>query len=423
MPQARDEVSNAQNAIFLRGTDVGMLARQLFPGGIDASPEDAFHFQQSVFDTAQYIQQGHKIVHEAAFQYDGLLAAMDILVRQNGKWFAYEVKSSTQVKEPFITDAALQYHIITNAGQPLEDIFIVHLNTKYIRQDELDLDQLFIKTSIKRQVLELQSTIAAKAIELKSVLQLSQAPAIVPSAHCNKPYSCDFIGHCTKDEEAEEPNYGKEQVMKDEIKGFLQHLQYPLYYMDFETYMLPVPEFAGHWSYRQVPFQFSLHIQQQYAASLQHRYFLGASGEDPCRQFTEELLSALGKSGTVLVYNKAFENTRLNELKRQFPEHYSAIEAVQARLLDLMVPFRRKHLYTPEMLGSYSIKYVLPALVPEMRYDTLAISNGGDASAAFYNLRFETNQDKIRETREALLEYCGQDTLAMVKVLEKLHTI
>nr|MBA2745120.1 DUF2779 domain-containing protein [Flavisolibacter sp.] len=195
----------------------------------------------------------------------------------------------------------------------------------------------------------------------------------------------------------------------------------PLSFMDFETYMLAVPGYDGHWPYRQVPFQFSVHKQEKKGSDVQHVSFLAETDCDPCPEFVEKLIASLGKAGSILVYNLSFENTRLKELKEDYPKYKKQIEKIQERLVDLMVPFRKKHLYLPSMNGSYSIKAVLPALVPEMNYDGLQIGNGGDASAAFYQLREEKDAVKIAETREALLKYCEMDTMAMVRVLEKMR--
>ena len=127
MPEVRDEEDEAQTAIFQRGTNVGLIARQLFPGGVDASPVNAYSYQKSVADTARYIGLGHTIIYEAAFQYDGILCAIDILVKKNNKWHAYEVKSTCSVKPQHIQDAAFQYYVLTHTGIELEDFFIVIL--------------------------------------------------------------------------------------------------------------------------------------------------------------------------------------------------------------------------------------------------------------------------------------------------------
>ncbi|MEP7111385.1 MAG: DUF2779 domain-containing protein, partial [Ferruginibacter sp.] len=332
---------------------------------------------------------------------------------------AYEVKSTTRVKPPFLKDAALQYYIITNSGLNLKDFFLTHLNNQYIRRGELDVHQLFIHYSLLNDIKELQGEIKEKTAELKAVLNNKLMPAIEIGDHCDNPYHCDFYGFCSEGIVVEDPDYGTAYIDQNAIKEFLGQLEYPLYYIDFETWMTAVPQMSGHWPYRQVCFQFSLHIQRTPNAEPEHKYYLAEGVDSPSLVFLENLLGVLGNHGTVLVYNKAFENTRLKELMREHPQHQDAVEQVIDRVVDLMAPFRKNY-RLPEMQGSYSIKHVLPALVPELSYDDLTISNGGDASSAFYNLKNETDPVKVQETRDALLEYCGLDTFAMVKLLEKL---
>ena len=214
MPEERDEMDEAQQAIFQAGTDVGMLARDLFPGGVDASPVDTFHYQQSVADTTRYIADGKTIIYEAAFQFDGVLCAVDILVKKKGSWYAYEVKSTTKVKPPFLQDAAFQYYIISNAGITLKDFFLTHLNNQYIRRGALDPHQLFTHESILQQAKDMQPMIKEKARELKSVLKNKSMPVIEIGRQCNDPYPCDFYGFCSKDMELEVPDYGEAFIDK-----------------------------------------------------------------------------------------------------------------------------------------------------------------------------------------------------------------
>ena len=198
-PSLRDEETEEQTAIFQTGTDVGLLARKLFPYGIDASPQTPYQYQQSIADTAKYIRKGVNTIYEAAFQFDGIMAAIDILVEKKGKWYAFEVKSTAKVKSQHIQDAALQYYVITNSGLPLEDISIVHLNTDYVRYGDLDIQKLFTCTSIHKEVEDLQPFIIEKAAELKAVLKLKKYPVIEVGDQCFKPYDCDFYGFCSKD--------------------------------------------------------------------------------------------------------------------------------------------------------------------------------------------------------------------------------
>ncbi|HEX5152561.1 MAG TPA: DUF2779 domain-containing protein [Parafilimonas sp.] len=419
----RDEESATQSSIFIRGTNVGLLAQQLFPGGVDASPVDAFHYQQSVADTEQYIAEGRQVIYEAAFQYEGVLCAIDLLVQQNGKWYAYEVKSSTRVKPEFIQDVALQYYVITNAGIALEEIFLVHINNEYVRQGALDIQELFNIVSVKKEAEAQQPFIINKVPELKAIALQTNMPLVTMGDHCSRPYPCDFHGYCSQGLVPKAAEQREERILEYEIRDFVKQLSWPIYYMDFETYMVPVPEYDGHWPYRQVPFQFSVHKQCSNMDALEHHFYLAENNGDPCPQFIQQLIACIGTEGTIVVYNKTFENLRLEELKADYPEFESAITAIQARIVDLMVPFRKKHYYLNAMQNSYSLKVVLPALVPELGYDEMMIADGGNASTAFYNLRFENDEAKIKETRQALLDYCALDTLGMVKVLEKLKCI
>ena len=419
-PDVRDEMDDEQQAIFIQGTNVGMLARELFPGGVDASPATPFLYQQSVADTARYIAEGNAIIYEAAFQFEGLLCAVDMLVKENGKWYAYEVKSTNSVKEAHVFDTSFQYYVLNGAGLELEDFYITHLNRDYIRYGALDVEQLFVYESVVERILDNQEKITEKAHELISMLQKKEMPQMEVGRHCSTPYPCDFQGFCFEGIEEEEKDYGEPHINTEAIAEFLDQLEYPIYHMDFESWRTAVPEYDGHWPYRQVCFQYSVHVQQSPGAEPEHHEYLAERVDSPTEEFLQKLLHVLGKEGTILVYCKGFESPRLQELVREHPQYEKAVDNVIDRIIDLMAPFR-KHYRLPEMEGSYSIKKVLPALVPDLSYEDLTIANGGDASAAFFNLREETDAEKIKATRDALLAYCGLDTLGMVRILEKLY--
>ena len=160
----RDEISDAQQTVFSRGTEVGELAQQLFPNGVNAKPNTPFEYEKSARDTQRYIKEGHTVIYEAAFIFEGVLAAVDILVKTNDEWIAYEVKSSTSVKEPYITDTALQYHVITKSGVPLKDIFVVYINNEYVRVGDLQIEKLFAMQSVLTDVIGMQNIITTKII-------------------------------------------------------------------------------------------------------------------------------------------------------------------------------------------------------------------------------------------------------------------
>ena len=462
-PELRTEVSEQQQTIFDQGTNVGKLAEQLFPKGVDARPENTFAYQQSVVDTQKYILEGHKVIYEAAFQYDQVLAALDILVCNRGRWKAYEVKSSTSVSDAILQDAALQYYVITQSGLPLVDFSIVYINNEYVREGDLDVQELFVIESVLEQILELQPMIAAKIPELKRVAKLAEVPKRDIGPHCSDPYGCDFMEHCwqhipedsvfdlrghsggsrafelyeqgilllndipddfklntSQQIQVTAHKTGEPVINRAALEEFLDQIEYPLYFMDFETFQSAVPEYDGTRPYQQIPFQYSVHRLDAQEAELVHFEWLGESGTDPRKDFIENLLGVMGNTGSVVTYNSSFEKGRLCELAIRFPRKAKTIESIQERIIDLMSPFRSKHYYLPIMKGSYSIKQVLPALVPELSYDDLEIGNGGLASFTYYQLQYEKEVAVVEKTREALLRYCELDTLAMAKILEKL---
>jgi len=464
--ELRDVLDESRETIFARGTSIGKLAQQLFPGGVDVSPPSAFEYDKAVLKTAEYIKSGAKIIYEAAFIYNGVLVAVDVLVNRNGKWKAYEVKSSTSVKEPFLLDASLQYHVITQRGIPLADISIIYLNNQYVRKGELELRKLFVSESVIRIVKKNQGLIIKQIEAAKNTLKLKGVPKIDIGLQCNAPYPCDFMGHCWKHiptvsvfdisrlwaekkfdlynsgvvklqdvpesfplNDAQRMQVdcyrtGANMIDKNGISRFLDTLRYPLYFLDFETFAPAVPLYDNSRPYQQIPFQYSLHCLEKPGAEAMHCEFLAeATDSDPRISFIEHLLSDLKGKADILTYNKSFEIGRLRELALAFPKYAVRLERIITRIKDLMLPFQQKLYYTPAMNGSYSIKAVLPALVPDLSYDGLEIADGGSASNAFEQLIYETNKDKIATVRNQLLAYCKLDTFGMVNILRVLESL
>ena len=421
--------------------------------------------RDSLLRTQALLQGGTEVLYEAAFQHDGVLAYVDILVRDGYAWRAYEVKSSTSLKEVHLPDAGVQAHILRGAGLLLADFSIIHLNNQYVRQGELDLEGLFTVVSVLPEVESLQAEIRERILELKGVLQDGRVPEIDIGPHCTDPYDCDFMGHCwahipevsvfnvarlpkaqmfelyrqgvvriedipaefplndTSRFQVESHTDGQPRIDRGAIRGFLRSLRYPLHFLDFETTSPAVPMFDGTRPYGQVPFLYSLHRKNAPSSEVKHRGFLAEAGADPRRPLVESLLSDAGEPGDILVYSQSFEGTRIRELAEQLPEHRAELENLQPRLRDLMAPFRQRHYYHPAMHGSYSLKAVLPALVPELGYDDLAISDGGMAMLAYYELQAEKDPHRAEQIRQNLWEYCERDTLAMVRILEALEAL
>jgi hypothetical protein len=454
-----------QKAIFQRGTNVGELAQQLFPGGTVATEGSPPNYKQGLKKTADLIQHAGKIIYEAAFQFNDVLSIADIAVKEKNKWNIYEVKSSTSISETYLNDAALQYYVISNFGIEINDFSIIYINNQYIRNGELDLNELFTVESVLDYILPMQNFVEENVERLKMVIRKKEMPDIDIGEHCHNPYTCGFFNYCRKhipddsifdfsgmhlkkkyelyrdgiinlDDVTEDYPLNKNNgiqldayktgeplIDKDAIENFISELNYPLFFMDFETFQPAVPLFDNSKPYQQIPFQYSVHLKEKLDGELKHFEFFAEQGEDPRIKFIDGLLNDTEGEGDIVVYNKAFEITRLKEIARDFPRYADEIEKLVLRIKDLMIPFQRKYYYAPEMRGSYSIKAVLPALVPDLSYGELEINEGGLASVAYESLQTETDLMFIAEIKEQLLKYCKLDTLAMVKILEKLENI
>lgn len=421
-PQDRDQISDSQQRIFDTGHSVGSYAQHLFPGGIDASRGAHEKISEALAYTQELISNGQSVIYEAAFSDGETLCYMDILVKEKGQWRAYEVKATTGVREYQVMDVAFQYYVITRSGLQLADIYFVHLNNQYIRRGEIDVQQLFTRVNMITTILAMQDQIPGNLDAIQKMLAVGAAPDIEMGFQCTHPYNCDFMEFCRNSSQSEQEVTNQQPASRnqDALDEFKADLEYPLYFLDFETIFPAIPIHDESRPYQQIPFQFSLHVQRNENAAQEHYEFLGTPPADPRPAFIEELLAKLDNAGSILVWNKTFECTRLKEIARDFPQYEEQIECILERVVDLMVPFRRKHLYTPEMNGSYSLKAVLPALVPDLSYDDLEIQEGGTASEKYESLYYDGDEGSVAQKRENLLRYCELDTLSMVRILELL---
>ncbi|MCU0331884.1 MAG: DUF2779 domain-containing protein [Ignavibacteriaceae bacterium] len=460
-----DKLSEMQKAIFKRGSNVGVLAQRLCPGGMVAAQGDPPNYDAALKRTKELINGDAQVIYEAAFMFNEVLSIADIVVIEKGGMKVYEVKSSTSISETYLNDAALQYYVISGLGIRVKDFSIVYINNQYVRKGDLNLQELFITESVLDLILPLQKSVKQNVDRFKKLLVRKKMPDIDIGEHCHNPYTCGFYDYCRKhipedsifdfsgmhlskkyelyndgiinlkDVPEDYPlnknneiqlhvfRSGKPLIDNKAIKSFLSDLNYPLYFMDFETFQPAVPLFDNSKPYQQIPFQYSVFIKKDKNSDAQHFEFLAESGIDPRKKFIESLLRVTKGKGDVLVYNKTFEITRLNEIARNFPEYADEIEKLISRIKDLMIPFQKKYYYAPEMKGSFSIKAVLPALVPELSYDELEINEGGLASIAYESLQTQTDLMIIAEIKKQLLEYCKMDTLGMVRILERLEEL
>ena len=400
-PQEKDVQSVEQGSIFQRGIDAGLLAQELFPGGIDASPDAPYLYAQSIEDTARYMRQGHQIIYEAAFQYDGVMCAVDMLVKDNNEWTAYEVKSSTAVKPAHLQDAALQYYVIKNSGVAIKEFALVHINKQYVRQGALDLKKLFKPQSLLADILPAQELIGEKINELLAVARQTTTPEIEPGMQCLKPYPCDFLSFCgamevlQKLQDAEQSGVAVNDVPEEkELK-----IKYPLHFLYTNTWLSAIPERDGDWPYRPVYFQLQgKTIKEKNAEPSNWNYISSNKWESDEANFSLLKEKLLLHEGSIIVVDKETESYNLSTLAKAYPKEAAAINNIKRRLVEL--PKRK----TEETKNS---------AVKEINL----INSSVQAAAIFYNIPKNIPEAEKEMLQTKLKEFGDEELQKMMKKL------
>ena len=447
--------SAAQEALFAQGDEVGEYAQKCFPDGVLITAP-YYDLAATVEETAARLSEGYNTIFEAAaFHPDGSYARIDILrkIPKTEDWELIEVKSGTSVKEYHLNDLAFQYRVFHGAGFSVKRCSLMFINNQYVRSGNINPPALFTTEDVTASILAAQQDVSATVPQLMQIAASDAEPQASIGARCYTPFECEYIPHCwdgTPDysvynifnkSKADEivaglgsyevkavpdpliPD-GKRRDVQSYLSGnihaephnlsrFLDGLEYPLYFLDYETINGAIPFFDGTRPYQQIPFQFSLHIEKTPDADLIHHEFLHRERSDPRRAFAEALIALCGTSGSIIVYNRSFEAGVNAALAEAFPEYADDLDAQTGRMADLLVPFKSRWLYHPGQSGSASIKKVLPAFT-DLNYDDLDISGGSDASAqyaAFQAGRIAHEEQDALFT--ALSEYCKLDTYAM----------
>ena len=449
--------------LFDTGHRVGELAQQLFPGGVEVGyrPGD---YPAMIEETAQLTRDG-EVVYEGSFAAEGVFVRADILVRNGDAWDLYEVKATASTKAVHKPDVAVQWYVI-GWHLPLGKAHLVHLNTGYLRDGALDLQGLFTIDDMTEAVLDEQAAIEGRLMQLETVLAGAE-PEVPIGTQCNNPYECDFRAHCWRDvpfpsvldlcrlngnrkfeyyhrgivtyEDARKSielnavqSLQVNTALKRElhvdagsIDDYLGDVRFPVSFLDFETFQDAIPRFDGQGPYQNMPFQYSLHVVHE-TGELEHREFLADDSEDPRQELAQRLLQDLPAEGTIFAYHQSFELGVIRGLARHCAEYDARLMASTHRFKDLEVPFKQLMYYHPDFNGSFSIKSVLPALFPdepELDYKRLAIRSGDAAMDIFAHLRENDDPDEKEAIRKSLRAYCRLDTLAMVKIWEKLRQV
>lgn len=464
MPQEFDD-SVLNEGVLEAGSEVGDLAMGYFGPYVEVAYGDR---QAMADETARLLAAGAPVICEASFAHDGCFCSVDILRVEADGVRLVEVKSSTHVKEVHRHDLAFQAWLLGECGLTVKSAGLLHLDSDYVREGELDLHRLFALADCTETVRALVPGVAGEVARLKAVAAQPTEPNVAIGCQCKSPYACGYRGWCWRDvpkpsvfdlarmntqkaldlaeqgivtladvDAAPGVSLSRRQqvqvtcevedlpqvVDRGEVARFVAGGVYPLGFLDFETAQPAVPLYDGTHPYQQIPTQYSLHVLREPGGELEHYEYLAPHEGDPRRGVAEHLVADVPASGTVYAYNVSFENGRMREMAQAFPDLAERLLGIVARTDDLIRPFQGGAYYARAMGGSNSIKYVLPALFPgdpELDYHNLqGVHNGSEAMTAFARLASMTPEDRAR-TREQLLRYCELDTYAMVKIWRKL---
>ena len=450
-PERASSFSRSQYRMFRQGAEVGVYARSLFPEGVLIGARSS---EISAEQTRVAIENGASCIFEASFIFENTLVRCDILEKDGDAWNLIEVKMATRVKDEYLPDLAIQKYVLTACGLPISKTQLMHINNRCVYPD---ISDLLITADVTDAVDSLMGSVSNDIETFNAVLDAESEPDVQIGKHCDNPYSCSFKNHCWKDvpeksiftiprlsdkkkdglidagifELSELPGdfpltpnqqgyvdymlQGQPEIDTEGIKDRLSDLEYPIYFLDFETDNPPVPKFQGLRPYQQFPFQYSCHKWESDGKVTHHGEYLHTEKTDPRLPFVESLLDTISDKGSVVVYYAPFESGILESLADFSSEHANRLRSIQSRLWDQYLIFRN-HYKHPDLGGSNSIKSVLPVLVPSLSYSELDVQDGREAQAV-WDLILDSNSDKDRKRMIGDLKaYCELDTKAMVEI-------
>ncbi|MBN2072619.1 MAG: DUF2779 domain-containing protein [Actinobacteria bacterium] len=466
---AREEIPGpdfSTRFIFSQGIQVGEYAKKLFPDGIDLGKVEDMGMQ--LVKTAELLEK-RRPIFEAAVGTNCVYSRADILrpsVRD--QWDIIEVKSSTQVKAEYIQDVAFQKYTFLQAGINIKDCYLMLVNNRYTKRGEIEPAKLFATCDISAEVDEALTGMGNRVEDMIEAAGSPEPPEIAIGRQCDDPYTCPLKDRCweflpenhvfnlygNKDKAIDLYSRGilsieeipegydlnlKQQIQREcakskkprinrgEVTAFLEKLNEPLYFFDFETFSVAVPLYEGTKPFQRIPFQYSIHVMESLDAEPVHHDFLATGDRDPRRELIENLKEHLGDSGSIIVYYEFFEKGVLKELAEAFPGYRSWVDSLMPRIVDLYRPFGDFYYYNSSQKGSASVKSVLPAIT-DLSYRDMDIADG--LSASVYYL-YACGHYKIGEAcpapeeaekvRKSLIRYCRMDTGGMIHILRGLR--
>ena len=452
-----------------QGQHVEVKVRELFPEG-----KMVYTYQEEALaDTKRLLEEGAKTIFQASFQHDGLFIMCDVLIWNelfNG-WDLYEVKSSsatdtTSKKEHHLIDATFQKLVLDASGLKVVNVYLIELNKEFVKDGEIDLDELFIQSEITTEIIDREKLILADINHAKNILQAEQptkcdcrykgrsrhCPAfnyLYPATPDYSVYDLTAIGSSKKklallvdegvldikdireDHDLSKKHKNQWRVYVDDevilekeiLKEEMDALAFPIYFLDYETLPLAIPEYDGTFPYQQTVIQYSLHILQK-DGEIIHKEYIHREKTSPQKIIAKNLREDIGDVGSVIVWNKGFEAKCNKDLAAANPEYANFLLGVNARIYDLMEVVKKQKYLHKDFKGKYSIKTVLPVMCPELDYSTLDVSNGTQAVMEYENLVFGNYPpEQIDQGFQNLLDYCKLDTYAMLRIYEEINKL
>ena len=465
-------LSDFEKSLLTKGNMVETWARKLFPDGVLIT--EAGDEAQQI--TREHIAKKTHVIFQSKFIHDKFLAKNDALEydKENDCWNLYEIKGTNTLDEnassiDHIEDATFQTIILKAVGIKVGKVYIIHLNKEYVREDEINIQDLFAKDDITAEVASREEATKEKMQKAADGLFQQDESALIcqciysgRSAHCTtfkysypklpeySIHDLSRIGNSKKKleslvdsqifdineipEDFELTLNQKNQVYVHKtqkpiidltaIKKELKSLVYPLYFFDYETYPPAIPLFKGFKPYQQIPFQFSLHVLKEPDGELTHFEYLHEEPTDPSCPLIDKLREVIGPVGNIIVWSKRFEKGINAQLAERCPEQADFLEDLNDRVYDLMEVFQKQFYVHPNFRGKVSIKKVLPVMAPKLSYKELAIKEGGSAIEAWYEMIFgDGSQTDKKKISADLRTYCGLDTYAMYAIWKELMNL
>jgi len=452
----KDKIDIDKNLTFNRGHAIGSFAKELFPGGVDASAVTK-NLAECALLTTQLIKE-KRTIYEATFVFDGVLVMVDILDHTNDEWKAYEVKSSLKVSPIYLMDACLQYYVVKNILHDLNDFFLVTLNGEYVLQDKIDPKAIFKKRSIAKDAEKNLVYFKEKIEAAKHCTDRNSVPEKSIGTHCFKPYTCDFYGHCWKNVNESDSVFQLPQVNKERLfewyhsgkkniadlvnsdlesdllkkvkKAFkenkeffdkrvlaelLERIKEPVISMDMEIWAPAIPQMKGTRPFQQIPFLFCLYNEN---TSL---HFVTDHLQDGRRSFAEELIRLTSQYKSILVYDKAMEEQSIAYLSQLFPDLEADLTNLNKKMIDISILFKNLHYYHPAFQNNFSLKSIAKVLAPEVNFD--GIKSGLEAMSYFEKLRATENPIERELISNDIISYCYNDVISVNGIYQSLQKL